>query len=515
MLSLIGLQASHPLLRSRMALLLASVLGFAGALGLLAARQPLFAIASVVAVLLVVAILSWPDSATLVVVFTIFSNAAVIAVRFHGVPSTFAIIVPMLLMIPLASCLIFRREKLIVTPALPLLFLYLLVQVIGTLLADYIDTATSTLLSYVMEGLGLYLLITNVVRTPKMLRWVVWTLLVTGAFLGLLSLIQQVTHTYTNNYAGFAQMSNAAFDSSGDTVNGVYQKRLAGPLGDQNYYAQVMLMLVPIGFFRFWSERRVFLRILALAFTILCATGMLLTFSRGGAVGFVLTLGIVTLMGYIKPYQIVLLLLAGMLTLTALPQFATRLNTLDRLSGVADQDSGGITEADSSIQSRMSEMLTAGLVFIDHPVVGVGPGTFKYYYPEYSELVGLRAFHTTARAAHDLYLAMAAETGALGLACFLASIFVTLRQLSRLRKQCSKSHPEFANMATGYLLAIISYLAAGLFLSFAYERYFWMMLALAGATAYVIEKMLAAEAQSAEQATQQGALAAPPLPTSH
>jgi O-antigen ligase len=514
MTSLSGLQSRHPALRDRMGLLLVGVLGFAGVLGILAARQPLLAIGGVVAMLLVVAILAWPDSATLVVVFTIYSNAAVIAVRFHGVPSTFAIMVPMLLMIPLASCLIFRREKLIATPALPLLFLYLLVQVIGTLLADYIDSATSALLSYVTEGLLLYLLVTNVIRTPKMLRWVVWTLLATGAFLGLLSLIQQVTHTYTNNYAGFAQMSNAAFDTSGDTVNGVYQKRLAGPLGDQNYYAQFMLMLVPIGFFRFWSERRVFLRIVALAFTILCAAGVLLTFSRGGAVGFVLMLGIVTLMGYIKPYQIVLLLLALLLMLTALPQFATRLNTLDKLSGVANQDTGGITEADSSIQSRLSEMLTAGLVFIDHPVVGVGPGTFKYYYPEYSLLVGLRSFHTTARAAHDLYLAMAAETGALGLACFLASIFVTMRQLSRLRKQCIKSHPEFANMATGYLLALISYLATGLFLSFAYERYFWMMLALAGATCYVIQTMLAADARSAEQATQQGALAAPQLPVS-
>jgi O-antigen ligase len=514
MLSLIGLQASHPLLRNRMALLLVGVLGFATMLGLLAANQPLFAIAGVAAVLLMVAILAVPDSATLVVVFVIYSNAAVIAVRFHHVPSLFALFVPMLLMIPLASFLIFRREKLVITPALPLMFLYLLVQVIGTLLADYIDSATSALLSYVMEGLTLYLLVTNVVRTPKMLRWVVWTLLLTGAFLGLLSLIQQVTHTYNNNYAGFAQMSNAAFDAGGDTVNGVYQKRLAGPLGDQNYYAQFMLMIVPIGFFRFWSEPRVLLRILAVICTLLCVAGVLLTFSRGGAVGFVLMLGIVTVMGYIKPYQIVLLMLALLLMVTALPQFATRLNSLDRLSSVTNQDTGGIAEADSSIQSRMSEMLTAGLVFIDHPVVGVGPGTFKYYYPEYSLLVGLRTFHTTARAAHDLYIAMAAETGSLGLACFLAIIFVTLRQLARLRKQCVASHPEFANMATGYLLAILSYMATGLFLSFAYERYFWMMLALAGATACVIETMLAADARSSAQATQQGGHAASQLPVS-
>jgi putative inorganic carbon (HCO3(-)) transporter len=490
-----SLQVYHPLLRRKILLLMIGVLGLATTLGLLAARQPLFAIAGVLVMAIVVAVLAWPDVATLVVMFVIYSNAAAIAVRYHGVPSIFAVIVPMLLMIPLASYLIFRREKLIVTPVFSLLFLYLLVQVIGTLTADYIDTAISTLMGYVTEGILLYLLVTNVVRTPRLLRLVIWSLLLAGGFLGFLSVYQQLTHTYTNDYWGFAQMSNAAFDATGDTVNGVYQKRLAGPIGDQNYYAQLMLMLVPVGFFRFLSERSTMLRVLALVATGLIAAGAMMTFSRGAAVGFVLMIVIVTLMGYIKPYQVVLLLLGIILLMTAVPQYATRINTLDRLSNMANQDTGGVAEADSSIQSRLSEMLTAGLVFIDHPVVGVGPGTFKYYYPQYSELVGLRAFHTTSRAAHDLYIGMAAETGFLGVFTFLAIVFVTLRQLARLRKRCFKSHPEFASIATGYMISIVSFLATGLFLSFAYERYFWLIIALAGAVSHVAETALSTEAE--------------------
>lgn len=505
-----GLQASHPLLRNRLLALLIGVIGLAGVLGMLAARQPLLAIAAVGAIVLTVGVLAWPDSSTLVVIFIMYSNAASIAVHYHGVPGVFAIIVPLLLMIPLASYLIFRRERLIVTPVLPLLFLYLLVQVIGTLMADYLDTATATLLGYVMEGLGLYLLVTNVVRTPKMLRLAIWTLLLTGAFLGFLSLYQQVTHTYNNEYWGFAQMSNAAFDTTGGSVNADYQKRLAGPIGDQNYYAQFLLMLAPLGFFRIMSERAWSLRAAALICTALIATGIALTFSRGAAIGFVLMIAIMTFMRYIKPYQIAVLGLAGLLVITLFPQYATRLNTLQRLSDATNADTGGIAEADTSIQSRMSEMMTAGLVFIDHPLVGVGPGTYKYYYPEYSELVGLRSFHTTARAAHDMYLGLAAETGALGLMCFLGIVFVTVRGLARIRKRCLESHPDYASIATGFLLAIISFMATGLFLSFAFERYFWLIISLAGAAWYIIDAQLAAEASANEQGADSAALVASP-----
>jgi putative inorganic carbon (HCO3(-)) transporter len=489
----------QPLLRGKLPLLLLAVMGLSTALGLVAARQPVLAIGVVIAALLAVAVLAWPDTATLVVIFVLYTNAAVVAVRFHGVPNFFAAVFPLILMLPLSSYLIFRREKLIVTPVLPLLFLYLLVQVAGTLPAEYIGVATSTVIGYAIEGLGLYLLITNVVRTPTMLRWAIWTLLLAGSFLGFLSLYQQMTGTFNNLYGGFAQINTTAFDTGVQSIQGaVTQHRLGGPLGDQNYYAQFMLMLVAIGFFRFWAERSTILRAAALTATGLCAMGAILTFSRGAAVGFVLMIAIMTFMRYIKPYQVVMFLLAAILGLTVFPQYATRLKSLEGLSDVANQGSGGIAEADSSVQSRASEMLTAGLVFVDHPMLGVGPGTYKYYYPEYSEYVGLRSFHTTQRAAHDMYLGLAAETGALGLMCFVLIVFVTMRSLAQLRRRCLGSHPEFANMLTGFLIAIASYMTTGLFLSFAYERFFWLILALAGATIHVVETTVLQDVQLAD-----------------
>jgi putative inorganic carbon (hco3(-)) transporter len=505
---LANLSLRYPLLRGKKPLLLLGVIGMALALGIMAPRQPVLAIGAEIIVLLALGILAKPDVATVAVLAILYTNAAVVAVRFHGLPYFFGSMVPVLLVIPLASYLIFQRQRLIINPALPLIFLFMVIQVAGTLLSENIGTSTSDLTNFMVEGIGLYFLLTNVIRTPAMLRRAIWVLLIAGMFMGFLSFYQQITQTYSNNYWGFAQMSNAAFGTGGENIYGkVLQKRLAGPLGDQNRYAQIMLMLVPLGFFRFLGERSRWLRILAAVATAFCALGVALTFSRGAAVAFGLVILIMTFMRYIKPWQLVMLLLAVVLLFVVVPEYRTRLTSLQGLSSlVAEDGSGaGAASADGSILSRATEGLAALLVFIDHPVVGVGPGMFRYYYQNYADYVGLRVL-AADRQAHNLYLGIMAETGTLGIICFLLIVYVTLRNLERTRKRWAQSRPELANMATAFMLAIITYMASGLFLHFAYIRYFWLMMALAGAASYIVA-LEAPEAPMPEQPREPIALA--------
>ena len=64
------------------------------------------------------------------------------------------------------------------------------------------------------------------------------------AFIGALSVYQQFTHTFHNDYWGFAQVSFAQINTGVETINGaVTEPRLAGQIGEKNRYAQVMLML--------------------------------------------------------------------------------------------------------------------------------------------------------------------------------------------------------------------------------------------------------------------------------
>ncbi|HBY96456.1 MAG: O-antigen ligase family protein [Ardenticatenaceae bacterium] len=464
------------------------LIGLGGAIlfGTAVAQEPILAVGALAVALLALVVLAWPDAPTLAVIFILYTNAAVIAVRFHGMPFTVGAAVPVLLIIPLANLLVFRREKLRINTAVMLMFVFLGIKVAGTLFSAHPDISVVDLITFATEGFGLYFLIFNTTRSLKMIRVAIWVLLLAGTFLGFLSVYQQATQTFSNDYGGFAQMSNAAFGTGVESLQGeIEQRRLAGPLGDQNYYAQIMLTLVPLGLFEFWGAKSKLLRVLALITIGFILGGAVLTFSRGAAVGFALMLLIMTFLRYIKLYQLALTALVLVLVMQAFPQYATRLNSLQALSGAVGDDGGtGIQAADNSTKSRLTEMGAASLVAADYPLVGVGPGLFKYYYPAYADAIGLKQ-HSGVRAAHDLYLEIAAENGVLGLLCFLAIVFVSLRDLVRTRERWLQSRPEMANVATGFILAIVTFLATAVFLSFAYERYFWLILALGGATSSI------------------------------
>jgi O-antigen ligase len=469
---------------------LALVIAVAGAaLALLTGQNPWLTIGIELVTLMALATLAWPDVATLAVVFLVYTNALDVAVTFHGVPYLLGASVPAVLIFPLATYLVFRRQKLIITPVLPLVFLFLVVQILGALFSMDIDLAMTGLIRFLLEGVALYLLITNVVRTPETLRRVIWILLLAGALIGALSFYQQITHTFHNNYWGFAQVSNAAFRTGSANVYGdVYQPRLTGPIGEENRFAQVMLMLIPLGLFRLWGERSLVLRGLAAVATASIALGLATAFSRGAVVGFAAMLLIMVFMRYIKWYQIAIILLGVVLLLTAVPAFATRALRLQGLVGLVSEGGGtGATAADSSLQGRANEVVAALLVFQDHPVIGVGPEMFRYQYQAYADRAGFKINSGTTRQAHDLYLGIAANNGALGLLCFFGIMFVTFRDLVRTRRRWKVQRPELANMATGFLLVLVTYLATGVALHFAFIRYFWLMLALANVASHVAD----------------------------
>jgi putative inorganic carbon (HCO3(-)) transporter len=191
----------------------------------------------------------------------------------------------------------------------------------------------------------------------------------------------------------------------------------------------------------------------------------------------------------------VVIILGLVLLLEAVPQYRERLTSLEGLTSMFSDDGTNTSAADGATLSRLTEMGAAGLVFLDHPVIGVGPGLFRYYYEEYAELVGLRV-KMTERSAHSLYPQVAAEHGLLGLLALGATLYMTMRNLSRVRKRWMAENPELSNMATAYMLSIVTYLTTGIFLHFAFIRYFWLIMALAAAVIYIAEQRALAARQS-------------------
>ena len=169
-------------------------------------EAPTSILAVMVGLLGLVALALRPDIATLLVVGILYSNAAVVAVRVHNVPFTIAAGSTFVLAIPLGYYLLVRRQRLIIPPAVPWILGYLVVQLVSTMLSRDSALASQAVATFVAEGLLLYLLVVNSVRTEGMALAVVCVLLAVGAFLGALSLHQQLTGNFSNEYLGFAHV---------------------------------------------------------------------------------------------------------------------------------------------------------------------------------------------------------------------------------------------------------------------------------------------------------------------
>ena len=426
-----------------------------------------FAIGLIVVGLLWAAALR-PEIATHLVAFALYTNAAIVAVQFHGVPGFAAQALLFLLVAPLGHALFLRKEPIVITPALPWIGAFFIVQLLSAIGSSDPNVVAVEVQAFFAEGLVLYVLITNVVRTSGALIRLTWVLLAAGASLGALSAFQALTGS-GDVYWGFAQVSGS---------------RTSGPIGDPNYYAQVLLMVLPIGIVKSLTEPGFGHRPWALACTIAIVLGILLTYSRGAAVGVAIVLVAMVLMRYVRTWHVVLIGIGIVFLLAAFPAYAGRLATLEAIGTFA---SGGLAanDADGSVRSRTTENLAAFRTFAGHPLLGVGLGQFPQYYQQYANEIGLQV-HLTEREAHSLYLGLAAETGILGLITFFGALGVTLSSLRHARRDALiAGRPELAHLAVAFSLALIGYAVTGLFLHLAFARYFWFVLAVGGAVASV------------------------------
>ena len=477
-----------------------SITGAAFVVGLVSAEAPLIAALAMAGAVAFVVSLARPGVATYLVVAILYSNAAAVAVGAHGLPAFVAIAFPLLLALPLGDYLLLRRKPVVITSALPVLFGYLLVQVLAAIGARDVGDTTDSLIGFLVGGFGLYFVITNVVRSLGALRSVVWTVLVVAAVMGVITSFQAVTGTYSQDYGGFATVDLPGQDVLGETFRASLEgtPRAEGPIGETNRYGQVMLVLLPIGVGLALGEKRPLFRALAFFLTFLILCGMATTFSRGAAVGLVVVLVAAAFFGYLRRWH--LGLLAGILAvvLVAFPQYGQRLVDLQ---GLLNLDQGRtVTQTNpvdvgdtGNLRGRATSTLAALYVWSDHPVFGVGRGQFQKYYEEYAGLVAetgvsSRVSLGETRQAHNLYTSVAAETGTLGLACFIAIFFVTMRNLLKARRWWLASRPGVAHLATGLFLGLIGYLISGIALHLSYERYLWFLLAIAGVAAHIVLK---------------------------
>lgn len=489
--------AGQPTDRSAIAVAILIIMG-ALAAGILAADAPILTVAGASALLLGIAIVLRPDVATLTTLAILYSNAAVVAVRFHGVPFFVGALVPLLLVVPLARDLIVRRLPVVAPPMLGWMVVFLLIHLISALFSSETVRSFDAVVIFVVEGFGLYFLLLNVIRTPGMVRYTTWVLVASGALVSVFSVHQAITGNFDSNYLGFAQ-ADSAIRTGVETLTGeVLQPRMAGSIGETNRFAQVMLMLVPLGIFRMIGEPTAVLRTVAGVLTLIITLGVVLSFSRGGAVALGLLAASLVVLRLVRARFVVVMLLSLGLILVAFPQYTNRLTSLASVGSLTEGSSSSASAVDNSLLSRATETLAAALVIVDHPLIGVGPDMFPVHYEQYAEVVGILIRNDAEREAHNLYLGIGAELGLPGLLVFLIIAYQTTRMILAARRASIHRRPDLERLTTPFLLSLMTYFITGMFLHLSFGRFYWLILAVAGAAAIITLREVAAD-EAADQ----------------
>ena len=477
----------------RFPIAMVAALGICATTGILLVRlEPLFVIGAITLGVATILMIRWPELGTLLGFLALYTNMPAVAVQFYGSPKAVAASFLPLFGVPLLYYVLYRRENLIFDRTFRLMVAFLLTAAVSACFAKDLRIALDWILTFALEGLVLYFLITNVVRSLPTLRRVVAVLLIASAFLGGLSLVQEFSHSYSNQFGGFAQRSlefvrgEEEFRSAQEKVR--LANRAEGPLGDANRYAQVLIVLVPLAVVAFWGALSLRTRVLWALVLMLILSGILLTYSRGGFVAMALLCLLCGAMGLVRAH-----LLAGafviilLLTPLAAPAYFGRIQSLLTAKDLISRENAG--QPDGAILGRATEMLAASNVFIDHFLIGVGPGQYAPFYSiDYQSNPDIAFRHIAqTRRAHSLYLEMAAENGIIGLTIFLLMVGGLMRRLWQLRSRFRDQCPELERLAIGAFLGLTAYMATAMFLHLSFQRYFWLLLGLAAVAVRILQ----------------------------
>lgn len=423
------------------------------------------ALVAIIGLLLVLGTLTNPDLGLMMFIMVIYVNLSSVLISNYGLPSIAKPLVALMGVLILIRGALFRDEfHGWILPAI-LLGLYSFLGSISLAYASDFSLALNTLIDYLKDAV-IAVIIIMLIQRPSSLRRAVWALLLTGIFMGTLSVIQQLTGSFGNDFYGFAKMSTSSTTGT----------RLAGPIGDPNFYAQIMVLLIPLAVDRIWNEKSLILKALAIwAFFVITLT-VIFTYSRGAFLALIAALIFMAIKRPPRLPTVLLGLAAALLIFQFVPvNYRERISTL--LDFFPNSRTGGFV--DTSIQGRASENIVAWNMFLDNPILGVGLGNYNAYYEEYSRKLGIDP-RREGRSAHNLYLEIAAERGIFGFFLFTSIVILTLIQTVKAERMFKElGNKSLADLSGLLAASILTYLVTAIFLHDAFPRFFWVIVGLA------------------------------------
>jgi len=468
--------------------ILALVVALAGGYVIGTTGYGMVVVFGLIGVIVAVLIAIRPVLGVYILTVTVYLNLSDILETTLGIPNANKWLVALIALGVIANHIVLYRRPLALGRTQWLVIAYGFVLLIASLRADEQSIAVAQFTDWVKDFIIL-LIILQVTNTPRIWMRMQWVLILAAGLLAALSVYQILSGDVSNTFWGLAKAPVHEITSGFDST------RVTGPLDDPNFYAQILLMVFPLALYRFFEEPVASLRALGGGVAALIAAAAIFTYSRGALISLAVIGLLVIRERRWNPYKAALIIVVAVVVLVALFPVGYW-DRFIQLGNLFTSDAGMQTE--SSLRGRSSEMIIAWRMFLDHPLLGVGPDNYAENYLNYSYLLGIDD-RLQERQAHSLYLETAAELGLVGLfvlGALIVSTFGSLHSAKKMLKTCRRQ--ELIPWVTGLQYGFTSYLITSIFLHGDYIRYFWFMLA-AALSSEVVARILLQRYQARQE----------------
>jgi O-antigen ligase len=283
-------------------------------------------------------------------------------------------------------------------------------------------------------------------------------------------------------------------------------------LADENDFAIAMNMAIPYAFALLAVERGLGRRIClfgALGILILATAA---TMSRGGFIGLAAVLFMLSLRlpRKLLSMTLVIVMIVGLVAL-APAKYWTEVSTIS--TSTDENDTG---------YKRLYLWKIAWRMFLDNPILGVGPANYQYnnfFYEDEKETS--RGYHIWGRVSHSVYFTLLPEYGIVGTVLFFIIVIKGIRARRRALRTCrsqlarqdvseeSRAHFRFyQQMLAGMDGVIFTFLVTGAFIAVLYYPHLWVLTAFTAVGLRLVET-------EASRATSEQIVTPEPAPIMH
>lgn len=422
-------------------------------------------------------------------------------------PAAWPVSLNQLLVLVVLLLMLLRRQALIGDRGLGFMLAYGAAIVLSSLGSADRLAPLAAAAAYAHDVVIVFLLI-NLLRSFGSLRAATWTIMAAGTFAAGLALV----HAWTGFPFGALAMVDFG-NLAGSTVG----YRAAGTIGNSNAFAQMLVCALPFALYRVWGETARRLRVIALVSVLAMSSALVLTYSRGGGIAFVGALALSLALQRLRllPIGTVALILA-VAALTAPNVYWNRVGvtasyvietsggapaTTTELSRTGDQSAPDEGRPESSqakpvadatpldtgsLPERVSLWKVGLLMFVEHPLTGVGKNTYLQQYPAYASRVD-PTLVSSPKVAHSTPIQILADTGIIGFATFSVLLCVVAWGVWSARVVAMRAHGRSAALLVEPIaLALFAYVSTSMFQSDDYPRFLWILLALAMAARQIV-----------------------------